>query len=124
MSRSAIGSAALAAADAATVNAAARITLGMHDMIPLLVACVVPRLVSCILRRLASRDPSEHAADGHADPGGVALAQHIAGHDLTGGGHVGGGLAVLHQHACLLVHAGASLGECDSGRHLVGIISW
>src|SRR5712672_3989323 len=98
MSRSAIGSAAFAAADAANVNAAARIALGMCDMIPLLVPCLVPRLVSCIFRRFPSRDPSEHAADGHADAGRVAFAEHIACHDLAGGEQVGGGLAALHQH--------------------------
>src|SRR5713226_6780169 len=105
MSRSAIGSAAFAAADAANVSAAAKTTLGMRDMIPLPIPCLVsflvPCLVSCILCRFPSGDPSEHAADGHADAGGVAFAQHIAGHDLTGGEHVGCGLAVLHQHARL-----------------------
>src|SRR5713226_9297703 len=122
MSRKAIGSAAFATADVATVNAAASITLGMRDMIPPRVACLVACLVPCILRRFPSGDPSEHAADGHAHSGRVAFAQHIAGHDLAGGEHVGRRLAVLHQHARLLVHAGAEIGEGDAGPHRVGII--
>ena len=70
--------------------------------------------------RFPSRHPAEDAADGHADAGGIALAEHVAGHDLAGGEHVGRGLAVLHQHAGLLVHAGAEIGEGDAGPHRIG----
>src|SRR4051812_34493189 len=47
-------------------------------------------LIPRILRRFPSRDPAEHAADGHADSRRIALAEHVAGHDLAGGEHVGG----------------------------------
>src|ERR1700730_5782729 len=103
MSRKAIGSAAIPATDVATANTATRDTPEMRDMILPPVACSVPR----IFRRFPSRDPPEHAADGHSDSGRIAFAEHVAGHDLAGREHVGRGLAVLHQHAGLLVHAGA-----------------
>src|SRR6266403_5787241 len=114
MSRKAMGSAALAATDVKTVNTAARVTPKISDMIT--------PLVPGILRRFPSRDSSEHAADGHADAGGVAFTEDIARHDLARGEHVGGRLAVLYQHARLLVHAGAEIGEGDSGPHRIGII--
>src|SRR5687768_14940100 len=102
MSRSAIGSAAPAMVE--VISMAATEMMAKRDMTSSLNRWP---LISGILRRFPSGDPSEHAADGHADAGGVALAEHIARHDLAGGEHVGGGLAVLHQHARLPVHAGA-----------------
>src|SRR5215218_749097 len=79
-------------------------------------------LIPRIPRRFPSRHPAEHAANRHADAGRVALAEHVAGHDFAGREHVGGGLAVLHHHARLPVHAGAEIGKGDAGPHRVGQI--
>src|SRR6267378_4147546 len=65
MSRKAMGSAAIAATDVATVSTAARVTPRISDMIA--------PLVPGILRRFPSRDPSEHAADGHAEPHRIGI---------------------------------------------------
>src|SRR3984957_4576039 len=117
MSRSAIGSAACAAAVIIKTAAAAAST--SRDMKVSL--CFPTKSVSCIPRRFPAGDAAEHAADGHAHPGGVTLAEHVAGHDLAGSEHVGGRLAVLHQHPRLFVHAGAEIGEGDAGAHRIGI---
>src|SRR4051812_18831843 len=101
MSRSAMGSA--AKAGVATANVSETITPGMRDI------CCLP-LVSCIFCGLSSGHAAKHAADGHSDSRRIALAQHVAGHDLAGGEHVGRLLAVLHQHPRLPVHAGAEIG--------------
>src|SRR3546814_5468933 len=71
--------------------------------------------VRSMARGLLSGDAAEHAADGHADAGQIALAQHVAGHDLAGSEHVGRGAAVCHQHPGMLVHLDAEVGEGDAG---------
>src|SRR6188768_1964550 len=113
VSRSAIGSAAFVMFEVSRMIAVEK--MASRDMIP-------SRSIPGILRRFPSGDPSEHAADGHADAGGVALAEYVARHDLAGGEHVGGRLAVLHQHAGLPVHAGAEIGEGDARPHRIGVI--
>src|SRR5882757_7255069 len=98
MSRSAIGSAAVASVG--DIRTATTETIAKRDMNPPSFFSLSPlagRGNPCILvlripGRFPSRDPPEHATDGHADAGRVALAEHVAGHDLAGGEHIGGGL--------------------------------
>src|SRR5215216_6175809 len=146
MSRKAIGSAALASValirTAAAVMIARRIVilplvspsprpsrgegrgegLSRRTVLEELALIINSTLIPRILRRFPSRHPAEHAADGHADAGRIALAEHVAGHDLAGGEHIGGGLAVLHHHPRLPVHAGAEIGKGDAGPHRIGEI--
>src|SRR6185437_12659876 len=66
-------------------------------------------------RGLLARDAPERGADRHADPGEIALAEDVAGHDLARGPDVLGEPAVLHAHAGLVVDADAEVGEGDAG---------
>ena len=77
--------------------------------------------VSCTARGLLAGDAAEHRADGHAEAGEVAFAEDIAGHDLSGREQVAGGLAVVHQHLRLVVHADAEIGEGDAGAQRVAV---
>src|SRR5438105_14579522 len=61
-------------------------------------------LITGILGRLPARDAAEHAADGHADAGRIAAPEHIPGHNLAGGEHVGRRTSVFHEHARFAVH--------------------
>src|SRR5215218_900221 len=79
------------------------------------------RLVADMSRRLPTCDTPEDTADRHADTGRVALADHVAGHDLSRREHVLGGGAVLHDHARLPVHAGAKIGEGDAGANRIAV---
>src|SRR5690242_18289150 len=71
-------------------------------------------LPSYMPRSLLARDAPEGRADRHADAREIALAQHVARHDLARGEDVGRWPAVVHAHARLLVHAHAEIGEGDS----------
>src|SRR5678816_2910573 len=62
---------------------------------------------------LPPRDATEHGADGHAESGQVALAEDVAGHDLTRGPEVGHRAAVLHEHVGALVDAYPEVREGD-----------
>src|SRR5205807_9459332 len=65
-------------------------------------------------RGLLSRDAAERGADRHADSRDVALAQHVARHDLAGGEDVGRRAIVLPEHLRPLVHCDAEAGEGDT----------
>src|SRR5581483_3545798 len=82
----------------------------------------VANSVATMLGGPLAGDAAEHGADGHADAGKIALAEHVAGHDLAGREHVAGALAVLHQHARLFIHARAEIGEGDAGTQRIAVI--
>src|SRR5438270_3451619 len=66
-------------------------------------------------RGLLARDAPEGRADRHADAREVALAQHVARHDLAGGEEVFRRGAVRELHARRTVHRDAEVGERNSG---------
>src|SRR3546814_12502933 len=68
--------------------------------------------VRSMARGLLSGDAAEHAAYGHADAGEIALAEHVAGHDLAGREHVCRGPADGQQPP---LHAVAPVSHTGSG---------
>src|SRR6202521_1526810 len=65
-------------------------------------------------RGLLSLDAAERGADRHADSRDVALAQHVARHDLAGGEDVSRRAIVLPDHLRPLVYRDAEVGEGDT----------
>src|SRR5579863_1753252 len=63
---------------------------------------------------LATCNPAENGADRHAKPGEIALAENVAGHDLTGGENIRRSPAIAHLDRSVLVHFHAQIGECDA----------
>src|SRR2546428_4005963 len=69
---------------------------------------------------LLAGDAPEGRADGHADSGDVALAQHVAGHDLACGEDVLRGPTVVQNHLRALVDRDAEVGERDARPQRIG----
>ena len=63
------------------------------------------RLLSGCTGGLPSGDAPEYRADGHAEPGQVALADNVAGHDLAGRENVGARAKPLHFRSFIHFHA-------------------
>jgi hypothetical protein len=71
-------------------------------------------------RRVGAGDPSEGRADRHADAGGVALAQHVAGHHFAGHEQVVA-WNVAEAHGRRVVGAQSEIGEGDARLERVAI---
>src|SRR5271155_4539697 len=69
---------------------------------------------------LPPRNVSEGGADGHADTGDVALAEHVAGHDFAGGENVGRRTTVAQDNLCAFVDGHAEVSKRDAGAQWVG----
>src|SRR5438105_11221706 len=70
------------------------------------------RSVTCGTRSLPSGDTSEDRTDRHPEPGQVALAENVAGHDFAGRENVGVRSQALHLSS--LVHFHSEIREGDS----------
>src|SRR6185437_12598934 len=79
-------------------------------------------LVANKTRGLPSGDAAENTANRHADSRRVALAEHVARHDLAGGEHVLRRGAIRHHDARIAIHAHAEIGEGDAGPHRIGVV--
>src|SRR5438132_13630575 len=74
------------------------------------------RLLNAGKRGLLPGDTPEPRADGHTEPGQVALADNVARHDLACGEHVGARTMALHQPLYLssFIHFHSEIRKRDS----------
>jgi hypothetical protein len=78
-------------------------------------------LVLCMPCRFPAGNASEDTANCHPYSGGVAPAQHIAGHHFTSREHIGGWLSTIHHDTRLFVHARSEISEGNTGANRVGV---
>src|SRR5580704_3572338 len=62
---------------------------------------------------LTTCNSSENGPDRHAEPGEIALAQNIAGHDLTGCENIRRSPAIAHEDGGAFVHLHAQISKCN-----------
>ena len=70
------------------------------------------RLLTCCLRGFFTCDATKRGADGHADTGGIALAQYVASHHLTGNEQVTAGGA-CEVNRSVFIHFQSQVGKGD-----------
>src|SRR6187402_1253543 len=70
---------------------------------------------------LLPSNPPEDGPNRQPEPGQIPFAEDVAGHQLTGGGHVGGWPAVVHDDAGAVVHGDAHVGEGDARPQRVSV---
>lgn len=70
------------------------------------------RLLACCLRGFFTCDATKRGANGHADPGGIALAQYVASHHFTGNEKVTAGRA-CEMDRSVFIHFQSEIGKGD-----------
>lgn len=83
------------------------------------------RLLACCLRGFFTSDATKRGANGHPDPGGIALTQYIACHHFTGNEQVRAG-GTCEMNRTVFIYFQPEIGKGDSwsqGITVVGGVS-